>query len=103
MTEQEFVTLARADDLPPGTLKQVRAGEEEIAIANLGDRICAVQGHCLHLEGPLGEGRLDGNYIRCPWHGWTYDACTGLNDFDHAIQLRTYEVRVEGDEIKVAV
>jgi nitrite reductase/ring-hydroxylating ferredoxin subunit len=103
MAEPQFVTVAHSEDLPPGALMQVKAGEEEIAIAHIGDRICAVQGHCLHLQGPLGEGKLDGNYIRCPWHGWTYDACTGLNDFDHAIQLRTYEVRVEDGEIQVAV
>jgi nitrite reductase/ring-hydroxylating ferredoxin subunit len=28
---------------------------------------------------------------------------TGLNDFDHAIELRTYEVRVEDGEIQISV
>jgi nitrite reductase (NADH) small subunit len=98
-----FVTVARVEDVPPGTIAHVRAGEEEIAVANVDNEFFATQGQCLHLRGPLGEGRLDGAVLSCPWHGWQYDIRTGLNEFDHAIQLKTYEVRVEDGEIKVAV
>lgn len=79
------------------------AGDEPIALANVDGELYAVQGHCLHLHGPLGEGRLDGHVLTCPWHGWQYDVRTGKNVFDLAIQLRTYEVRVEDGEIKVTV
>ena len=97
----DFVTVARADELPPGTVTAVRAGEEEIALAHVNGRFCAVQGRCLHLQGPLGEGRLEGSVLTCPWHGWQYDVCTGLNEFDHAIQLETYEVRVQDGDVQV--
>ncbi len=98
-----FVTVARVEDIPPGTVARVRAGEEEVALANAGDEFFATQGACLHLEGPLGDGELDNSFLTCPWHGWRYDVRTGLNDFDHAIKLRTYEVRVEDGEIQVAI
>ena len=98
-----FVTVARVEDVPPGAIMHVRAGEEEIALAHVGDDFYATQGHCLHLEGPLGEGVLEGAVLTCPWHGWQYDVRTGLNEFDHAIELRTYEVRVEDGEIQVAI
>jgi len=98
-----FVTVARVDDLPPGTLTHVRAHDEEIALANVDGELYAVQGHCLHLQGPLGEGRLENSVLTCPWHGWQYDIRTGLNEFDHAIRLRTYNVRVEDGEVKVDV
>jgi nitrite reductase (NADH) small subunit/3-phenylpropionate/trans-cinnamate dioxygenase ferredoxin subunit len=97
----DFVTVARADEIPPGTVTTVRVGEEEIALAHVNGQFCAVQNTCLHLGGPLGRGRLEGRVVTCPWHGWQYDVCTGLNEFDHAIQLKTYEVRVEGHEIQV--
>jgi nitrite reductase (NADH) small subunit len=97
----DFVTVARADELPPGTVTAVRADDEEIALAHVNGRFCAVQGRCLHLQGPLGEGRLAGSVLTCPWHGWQYDVCTGLNEFDHAIQLETYEVRVQDGEVQV--
>jgi nitrite reductase/ring-hydroxylating ferredoxin subunit len=97
----DFVTVARVDELPPGTVQPVRAGDEEIALAHVDGRFCAVQGKCLHLQGPLGEGRLEGSVLTCPWHGWQYDVCTGLNEFDHAIQLETYEVRVQDGDVQV--
>jgi nitrite reductase/ring-hydroxylating ferredoxin subunit len=99
----DFVTVARADELAPGEVRRVQAGEEEIALARIGDDFYAVQGACLHLEGPLGDGRLEDHVLTCPWHGWQYDIRTGKNEFDLAIQLRTYDVRVENGEVRVAV
>jgi nitrite reductase (NADH) small subunit len=96
-----FVTVARVEDVPPGSVVRVRAGEEDLALANVGDELFAVQGHCIHLQGPLGEGRLEGHVLSCPWHGWQYDVRTGENEFDRAIRLRTYEVRVEDGEVQV--
>jgi nitrite reductase/ring-hydroxylating ferredoxin subunit len=99
----DFQTVARADDIPPGTLVAVQVDEHEIAIANVGGEFFATQGHCLHLNGPLGHGCLEGTVLSCPWHGWQYDVRTGKNEFDHAIQLQTFEVRVEDGEVKVAI
>jgi nitrite reductase (NADH) small subunit len=99
----DFVTVARADELTPGEVRRVQAGEDEIALARIGDDFYAVQGACLHLEGPLGDGRLEDHVLTCPWHGWQYDVRTGKNEFDLAIQLRTYDVRVEDGEVRIAV
>jgi nitrite reductase/ring-hydroxylating ferredoxin subunit len=99
----EFVTVARADELAPGEVRRVRAGEEQIALARIGDDFYAVQGACLHLQGPLGDGKLEDHVLTCPWHGWQYDVRTGKNEFDLAIQLQTYDVRVENGEVRVAV
>jgi nitrite reductase (NADH) small subunit len=99
----EFVTVARVEDLPPGSVKSVRAGDEEIALAHVDGSFYATQATCLHLKGPLGEGRLEDSVLTCPWHGWQYDLRTGENLFDRAIRLRTYPVRVEDGEVRVAV
>ena len=100
----DFVTVARVEDVAPGSVKPVTAGDEDIALVNLDGELYALQGHCLHLEGPLGHGTLDAqHYLTCPWHGWKYDPKTGRNDFDLAIQAKTYEVRVEGGDVKVGI
>ena len=101
MEAGEFVAVARVEDVPPGSVRPVRAGEDEIAIAHCDGGFYATQGHCLHLQGPLGEGHLEGCVLTCPWHGWQYDVRTGENEFDRAIQLRTYEVEVAEGEIRV--
>src|SRR5205085_492956 len=78
-------------------------GDEEIALAHCDGGFYAVQAHCLHLQGPLPEGRLEGCVLSCPWHGWQYDVRTGENEFDLAIKLRTYDVQVADGEVRVRV
>ena len=101
MSEGAFVPVARLEELPPGTLKGVRAGEDDIALAHCNSGIYAVQAHCIHLQGPLAEGHLEGCVLTCPWHGWQYDVRTGKNEFDLAIKLQTYDVQIENGEIRV--
>jgi nitrite reductase/ring-hydroxylating ferredoxin subunit len=103
MADDDFVTVAQVEDVLPGTVRPVRVGDEEIALAHCEGGFYAVQGHCLHLQGPLGEGRLDGCVLTCPWHGWQYDVRTGQNEFDLAIQLRTYDVQVDNSDVRVRV
>jgi len=98
-----YVAVAKVDDVQPGTVTRVQAGDVELAIARIGDEFYATQAHCLHLQGPLGHGRLEGYVLTCPWHGWQYDVRTGLNEFDRAIVLDTYDVRIEDGEVKVAL
>jgi nitrite reductase (NADH) small subunit len=103
MATRELATVARADDIPPGTAHAVTAGEREIALFNVDGTFYATAGKCLHLGGPIGEGHLDGCVITCPWHGWQYDVRTGENEFDRAIALETFEVVVEDGDVKVAI
>jgi nitrite reductase/ring-hydroxylating ferredoxin subunit len=103
MAEGQFRTVARVDDIPPGTVAAVHVDGQEIAVANVDGQFFATEGHCLHLHGPLGEGSLDGTVLSCPWHGWQYDVRTGENEFDLAIRLQTFETRVEDGEVKILV
>src|SRR5262245_13097122 len=99
----EFVTVGRVEDFPAGSMRTVRVGDEQVALARVGDEFYATQGACLHLKGPLGEGALEGHVLTCPWHGWQYDVRNGYNEFDLAIQLETYDVVVEDGDVRIAV
>ena len=103
MATTGFVTVARVEDVAPGSVVTAYAGDEPIALAHVDGEFYATQHACLHLEGPLGEGRIDGYVLTCPWHGWQFDVRTGENEFDRAIQLRTYDVRVEDGNVSVAI
>jgi nitrite reductase (NADH) small subunit len=103
MEQAEYRKVGRLEEIPPGTIRAFHVDEHEIAIANVGGELFATQQHCLHLQGPLGDGHLEGTTLSCPWHGWQYDVTTGKNEFDHAIQLQTYEVKVEDGDVHVAL
>ena|ERR687892_2253198 len=103
MTVGQLATVARVNDVPPGTAWVVKAGDRELALFNVDGTFYATQNECLHLKGPLGDGELDGPVVTCPWHGYQYDVRTGENEFDRALQLETFEVVVEDGVVKVAL
>jgi nitrite reductase (NADH) small subunit len=103
VAERELTTVARVEDVQPGTVTTVHAGEQALALARVGDAFYATQAQCIHLQGPLGEGELEDHVLSCPWHGWQYDVRTGENEFDRAIRLETFEVVVEDGDVKVAL
>ena len=103
MAVGRLVTVARADEIPPGSARVVRAGEVELALYNVDGDFHATQSQCLHLKGPLGDGELEGPVVTCPWHGWQYDVRTGENEFDRALQLQSFEVVVEDGDVKVVL
>jgi nitrite reductase/ring-hydroxylating ferredoxin subunit/multimeric flavodoxin WrbA len=51
-----------------------------LAISNLNGKYGAISGVCNHVGGPLGQGRLDGEYVICPWHQWKFHCQTGLGE-----------------------
>ena len=58
-------------------LQQIVVGKTSIALVFKNDEFSAVSGKCNHEKGPLGRGRMEGDYIVCPWHGWRFHRKTG--------------------------
>jgi NADPH-dependent 2,4-dienoyl-CoA reductase/sulfur reductase-like enzyme/nitrite reductase/ring-hydroxylating ferredoxin subunit len=52
-------------------------GDEEVLLVQVGDDILAVGAHCTHYHGPLAEGLVTGESVRCPWHHACFDLRTG--------------------------
>jgi 3-phenylpropionate/trans-cinnamate dioxygenase ferredoxin component len=99
----DFVRVASVSDLPPGTVKQITVGERMIALCNVEGTFYALDNVCIHRGGPLGEGYIDGDKLECPWHGWQFEVKTGCVSFNHNERIPTYEVRVEGLDVLVAI
>lgn len=99
----EFVTVSSLAELAPGSSKAVEVAGKVIALFNVDGTVFALDNTCLHQGGPLGEGMLEGDVITCPWHMWEYNVRTGEKVDSPSLKVASYEVRVEGDEIKVAV
>ncbi len=99
-----FYKVAEANDLAPGQGKAVEVGEQTIALFNVDGVLYAIGDTCTHRGGPLSEGSLEGTTVTCPWHGASFDVCTGKNLSPPAPQeVACYEVRVDGDDIQVEI
>jgi nitrite reductase/ring-hydroxylating ferredoxin subunit len=98
-----FVKMATLDELPPGAAKEVEHEGRIYALFNVGGTITAIDGICPHQGGPLADGELKGTTVTCPWHGWQFDVCTGKTPLGARIKQAVYEVKVEGQDVLVAV
>jgi 3-phenylpropionate/trans-cinnamate dioxygenase ferredoxin component len=99
----EYVRVARVGDVESGKGIVVVVRGTRIALFNCDGVHYAIKNTCPHMGGELGEGLLQGDIVTCPWHGWRFNVKTGKNPEADVVQVRTFEVRVEGDEILIGV
>ena len=96
--------VASLGEIPPGSLIGLEIGDERVCIANADGVIYAIRDNCTHQDYPMHEGTVEGVEIECAWHGARFDLATGHATRLPAIRpIRTYEVKIEGDEIFVAL
>ena len=98
-----FEKAAKKSDVKPGEGRVVQAGGREVALFNVSGQFYAIDNICPHQGGPLGEGMLDGTEVTCPWHGWSFDVKTGVSTFNPSASVPSLKVKVEGDDIYIAV
>ena len=99
----DFVRVASTGEIPAGQGRMFDVGGRQVAVFNVAGRFCAIDNVCEHQGGPLAEGELEGCVVTCPWHGWTYDVCSGISPDDPDTKVQHFEVKVEGDSILIAV
>ncbi len=118
------VVIAKVWEIPPGERKIVVPfrGRAGIGVFNVAGRLYALRNICPHKRGPLctGErtGRIaadappsnrdaeltvdgDGEVLRCPWHQWPFEIATGRCLVDPNLRVKTYPVRIDGNDIVV--
>ncbi|MBI2104934.1 MAG: Rieske 2Fe-2S domain-containing protein [Candidatus Omnitrophica bacterium] len=98
-----MIKVAAKSEIPPGTGKVVEVGGKAIAVFNCDGIFYAIENTCKHRGGPLGEGSLAGTTVTCPWHGWEYDVASGSCQTDPSTKVQAFSVKVEGDDVLVAV
>ena len=96
------VVVCADGELAPGSMAAARIDLLPVMVARTADG--ALHGfvdRCLHQAARLSGGTLDGEVLRCPWHGSEYDVRSGCALVDPRLQLRCLRVEVEDGMIVV--
>jgi nitrite reductase/ring-hydroxylating ferredoxin subunit len=89
-----FVDVGAVDDIPDGRARTVCLTGERVAIFKYEGRLSAVSSVCRHQNGPIGEGKIVGGCIVCPWHGYEYRPADGCAPPPFTEKLPTFAVKV---------
>lgn len=100
----DFVRVAALSDLADGDMTQVDADGIAVLLSRVEGEVHATTAFCPHYGAPLATGVLRGSTVVCPWHHAAFDVCSGALEEPPSLDgLRTFPVRIDGDDILVQV
>jgi nitrite reductase/ring-hydroxylating ferredoxin subunit len=73
------VEVAKIAEISPGSMKRVRAFDQDVLLSNVDGKIYATSNRCGHSNAGLARGALQGKIVTCPLHGARFDVTTGKN------------------------
>jgi len=98
-----WIYIAKKSEIEPGKALVSDLGGPKVAIFNVDGIFHVMSNECGHQGGPLGEGKLEGFSVVCPWHQWKFDVTTGNCLSVGGSSVRKYEVGAVNDDLYVKV
>lgn len=88
--------------IPDGGTLLGHVGDDEIVLVRRDDQFFAIGAHCTHYHGPLAEGLVVGDTVRCPWHHACFSLRTGEALRAPALDpVKCWRVERKGDKVFV--
>lgn len=105
MTDGEWVAACAVDAvMPEEVLRFDHSGRTFVIIRSPEGDYFAIDGHCSHEKVHLAGGIVDGGIIECPKHFGTFDYRTGESRaLPACVDLRSYEVKLDGDTVFIRI
>jgi len=111
-----FIEIATTNEITDGSMKMATVNGHELMVARIGDNFYCTDNRCPHMGGNLSQGTLEGTVITCPRHHSQFDITSGhvirwtdwtgiKKSFGKLLKsprdLKTYDVKIEGEKILV--
>lgn len=102
MAKDQWHRVADTNQLDDNSVTTVTAGVTPVCLARFKGDYYALDNRCPHQGGPLGEGMIEGDWVRCPWHGYEYSPINGNVPGGYDDNVATYPVDVRDGGVYVA-
>jgi nitrite reductase/ring-hydroxylating ferredoxin subunit/uncharacterized membrane protein len=99
---QDYTAVCTEAELVEGHPKKASVDGTDIFLLKKGGTIYALAETCSHLGGPLSEGDIEGDTVRCPWHGSRFCLKDGsVVDGPATNPQPTLDVKVQNGQVLV--
>lgn len=99
-----WVNIGSLNDIPRRGARCVATPRGRIAVFRTADdQVFALDDRCPHRGGPLSQGIVHGASVTCPLHNWVVSLETGKALGADKGEVRTIPIKVEGNEIFIAL
>jgi sulfoxide reductase heme-binding subunit YedZ len=99
--QSAWVDVCAVTHIPDTRARIICAGGERIAVFRYDGKLSAISNVCQHQNGPLGEGKIVGGCVVCPWHGYEYRPETGAAPPPFTEAVPTFRVRIVNDRVEI--
>ena len=101
LTGPDLAQGTTASSVPDDGSLLGHAHGEPVLLVKLGGEILAVGATCTHYSGPLGDGLVVGDTVRCPWHHACFNLRTGEASAPALNPISCFRVERSGDRVAV--
>jgi len=101
--ELEYHTVCRVGEIPEGQGRAFPVAGRTVAVFYWEGRYWAIDDFCPHQGASLAGGEVNDGVVACPWHAWRFCIREGTWCDNPKLRVDTFPVRVQGDEVQVAV
>jgi nitrite reductase (NADH) small subunit len=99
-----WIKIGSINDIPRRGARCVATPRGRIAVFRTGDdQVFAIKDRCPHKGGPLSQGIVHGTSVTCPLHNWVISLETGKALGADQGEVRTIPVKIEDDQLFIAI
>ena len=97
------VVVAAEAEIADGQRKIVQVDSLSIGVFHHDGQWYAVRNSCIHRGGPVATGKLEGDILTCPWHGFQFNLRTAVCVADPKAELDHYPVSIVDGQVHLQV
>lgn len=97
-----WIDIGNVEKFKSHELTEVTIGKTKLAVSFKNNEFGIISGVCNHIGGPLGNGKIDNDYVVCPWHFWKFHRITGKGEPGYEEdKVPSYNYKIENGNLFV--